>query len=136
MIPHQSRISVRAEGWGVQATAEFLGCRLDENDYHSLVPPEADLPTLADLPVGAEGVVLEVRCARSIARRLMEMGVLPRTRVAVVRAAPLGDPIEIELRGYSLSVRRSEAAGIVLCDVREPAPAAEAAEASERTAVR
>lgn len=51
----------------------------------------------------------------------MEMGVLPGTPVSVVRVAPLGDPIEIELRSYSLSIRRREAAGIVLGDVREPA---------------
>jgi Fe2+ transport system protein FeoA len=54
----------------------------------------------------------------------MEMGVLPGTRVTVVRAAPLGDPIEIELRSYSLSIRRREASGIVVRDVREPASAA------------
>jgi len=83
--------------------------------------------TLADLPVGAEAVVLEVCCPRPVARRLMEMGVLPGTRVAVVRAAPLGDPIEIEVRSYSLSIRRKEAAGIVLEGVL--APAAERARA-------
>lgn len=77
--------------------------------------------TLADLPVGAEAVIAEVRCERAVARRLMEMGVLPGTRVAVVRVAPLGDPLEIAIRSYSLSLRRREAAGIVLRDVREPA---------------
>jgi len=76
--------------------------------------------TLANLAVGAEAVVADVVCERPIARRLMEMGVLPGTRVAVVRVAPLGDPIEIEVRSYSLSIRRREAAGIVLRDVLEP----------------
>jgi ferrous iron transport protein A len=70
--------------------------------------------TLADLEVGAEAVVEAVMCARPIARRLMEMGVLPGTVVSVVRVAPLGDPLQIELRSYSLSIRRSEAAGILL----------------------
>ena len=84
--------------------------------------------TLADLPVGSEAVVVDVRCPRPLARRLMEMGLLPGTRVAVVRVAPLGDPIQIELRSYSLSLRRREAAGIVLRDVREPAVARVAAE--------
>lgn len=77
--------------------------------------------TLAELPVGAEATVAEVRCSRAVARRLMEMGVLPGTRVSVARVAPLGDPIQIELRSYSLSIRRREAAGIVLRDVREAA---------------
>jgi Fe2+ transport system protein FeoA len=76
--------------------------------------------TLAELPVGAEAIVVEVRCPRPIARRLMEMGVLPGTRVSVVRVAPLGDPIEIEVRSYALSIRHREAAGIVLRDVRVP----------------
>ena len=76
--------------------------------------------TLADLPSGARGVVRSVRCARSVARRLMEMGVLPGTPIRVVRVAPLGDPIELRLRGYALSIRRSEAAGVILADVREP----------------
>jgi len=80
--------------------------------------------TLADLPVGAEGVVSDVRCPRSVARRLMEMGLLPGTRVRVVRVAPLGDPIELRLRSYSLSIRRQEAASVVLEDVRVLAPAA------------
>jgi Fe2+ transport system protein FeoA len=42
----------------------------------------------------------------------MEMGLLPGTRVRVVRVAPLGDPIEVRVRNYSLSVRRAEAAKI------------------------
>lgn len=80
-----------------------------------------DRPTLADLAIGAEGVVVAVDCPRAVARRLMEMGVLPGTSVAVVRVAPLGDPIEIGVRGCSISIRRREAAGIVLRDVREAA---------------
>src|SRR5690606_1547102 len=88
-----------------------------ENDYQFSVN---DPRTLADLAVGAEAVVADVACERPIARRLMEMGVLPGTRVGVVRVAPLGDPIEIEVRSYSLSIRRREAAGIVLRDVLEP----------------
>ena len=54
----------------------------------------------------------EVKCARGVARRLLEMGLLPGTEVRVVRVAPLGDPIELNLRGYALSIRRAEALGI------------------------
>jgi Fe2+ transport system protein FeoA len=49
-----------------------------------------------------------------MSRRLMEMGVLPGTEVRVVRVAPLGDPLELRLRDYSLSVRRTEAAQITV----------------------
>ncbi|MCZ7683249.1 MAG: ferrous iron transport protein A [Sandaracinaceae bacterium] len=82
-----------------------------------------DRPTLADLPIGAEAVVAAIDCPRPVARRLMEMGVLPGTSVAVVRVAPLGDPIELAVRSCSLSIRRREAACIVVRDVRETAAA-------------
>lgn len=48
--------------------------------------------------------------SRATARRLFELGLLPGTRVRVVRRAPLGDPIELRLRNYSLSIRREQAA--------------------------
>jgi Fe2+ transport system protein FeoA len=68
--------------------------------------------TLADLRVGESAVVREVGGERPISLRLMEMGLLPGTRVEIVRVAPLGDPIEIRLRSYALSIRRSEARGV------------------------
>ena len=64
---------------------------------------------LAELSVGASATVARLRCERTVARRLMEMGLLPGTTVQVRRIAPLGDPIELRLRGFSLSIRRSEA---------------------------
>jgi ferrous iron transport protein A len=70
--------------------------------------------SLADLRVGEEGRVAEVGGDPGVARRLMEMGLLPGTRVRIARLAPLGDPIEIRLRSYSLSIRRVEAQSIAL----------------------
>ncbi len=73
------------------------------------------LPTtlpLGRLAPGRSGTIVRVSCPRGVARRLLEMGLLPGTRVTVVRAAPLGDPIELKLRGYSLSIRRAEALAI------------------------
>jgi ferrous iron transport protein A len=72
----------------------------------------AAVTELGKLPVGARAVVRRVKCARPVARRLLEMGLLPGTEVKVVRVAPLGDPIELALRGYALSIRRAEALGI------------------------
>lgn len=66
------------------------------------------------LHIGQSGIVRRVSCSRQVARRLLEMGLLPGTRVTVVRRAPLGDPVELELRGYKLSIRRSEAALIAV----------------------
>ena len=65
--------------------------------------------SLADLKPGQVGEIISLSCGRRISRRLMEMGLLPGTSVRVVRVAPLGDPLELRLRDYSLSVRRSEA---------------------------
>ena len=71
-------------------------------------------PSLADLPLGQHAEIASIDCERRLSRRLMEMGLLPGTRVRVVRVAPLGDPIELRLRNYSLSVRRAEAARIAV----------------------
>lgn len=68
--------------------------------------------TLENLGVGRRGRVLRVGGVRAVSRRLLEMGLLPGTEVAVVRQAPMGDPVELRLRGYSLSIRRAEAAAI------------------------
>jgi ferrous iron transport protein A len=72
---------------------------------------------LSELPIGGRGVVDAVGGARSIRRRLMELGLVPGTPVGVVNIAPLGDPLELQVRGGRLSIRREEAASIAL---REP----------------
>jgi ferrous iron transport protein A len=64
---------------------------------------------LADVAIGTVVVVEEVGGERAFRRRLMELGLLPGTRVEVKGVAPLGDPIELLVRGASLSIRRSEA---------------------------
>ncbi len=64
---------------------------------------------LAHLPIGARGRVLAIHDTDEIGLRLLEMGVTPGVEVTVAGCAPLGDPLELEVRGYRLSVRRSEA---------------------------
>jgi ferrous iron transport protein A len=71
-------------------------------------------PSLADLPLGQLAEIESIDCERRLSRRLMEMGLLPGTSVRVIRVAPLGDPIELRVRNYSLSVRRAEAAKIAV----------------------
>ena len=68
--------------------------------------------TLTNLPVGREARVTAVNGTGRVTRRLMEMGVIPGVAVQVVKTAPLGDPIEIRVRGYSLAMRKSEADAI------------------------
>jgi ferrous iron transport protein A len=70
--------------------------------------------TLADLPLGRTAKVVEVTGARAFRRRLLEMGLVPGTVVRVVTVAPLGDPLQIEVRDGQWSMRRSEASQIAV----------------------
>ena len=73
----------------------------------------APLP-LADLPVGASAILREYPRAGTTFLRLRELGLLPGVTVKLVRAAPLGDPLEIRVRGCSLTLRRAEAAHVLV----------------------
>ena len=64
---------------------------------------------LSDLTPGTSATVLAFNGDLERTKRLREMGLLPGTKVKFLRWAPLGDPLEIELRGYRLSLRRHEA---------------------------
>ena len=72
------------------------------------------LRTLDRLPIGESAVVQRIDCGRRVGGRLMEMGLLPGTRIEMVRRAPFGDPLEIRLRGYLLSLRSADAAEVSL----------------------
>lgn len=65
--------------------------------------------TLNDLKVGGEGVITAVNGGGELRLRLLDMGLIPGTAVKVIKIAPLGDPIEITLRGYELTIRREHA---------------------------
>lgn len=71
------------------------------------------MTTLSDLSRGDRGVVSGFTDTASVYRaKLLSMGLTPGADITVVRYAPMGDPIEIEVRGYRLSLRRQEAAVI------------------------
>ena len=63
----------------------------------------------AELPVGESARVIRVVGTSDVSRRLLEMGVTPGVEIRCLCAAPLGDPLEFELRGYRLSLRKNEA---------------------------
>ena len=67
---------------------------------------------LSELKPGEEGVVVRVEGPPALRRRLMEMGIVRGTKIKMVRRAPLGDPIEYEVKGYNLSLRAEEADGV------------------------
>lgn len=64
---------------------------------------------LTSLQVGSAGTVAEIKIPPAERGRLLEMGLLVGTPVQLVRFAPMGDPVEIKVRGYNLSLRRHEA---------------------------
>ena len=72
--------------------------------------------TLFDLRPGQGGCIYGIDGDSSLKRRLIDMGIIPGTNITVSRIAPLGDPIEVRLRGYSLSLRKADACGIQLMD--------------------
>lgn len=78
-----------------------------------------EMPTLSDLAVGQSARIVGYQSGDSPYRaKLLAMGLTPKARVRLVRVAPLGDPLELDLRGFRLSVRRHEAA-VVLVAIEE-----------------
>lgn len=73
-----------------------------------------ELKPLSRLVIGDRGRVVEVQGTDDLSGRLMEMGLTPGADVQILGTAPLGDPLELRIRGYRLSVRKSEAARVVM----------------------
>lgn len=68
--------------------------------------------TLDSLPIGKKSKIVQVRGEGALRRRLLDMGLTPHTEVLVRKVAPMGDPIEIQLRGYELTLRVDDAKNI------------------------
>lgn len=68
--------------------------------------------TLNDVEVGQSCTVVKLNDEGEIRRRIMDMGITKGARISVRKIAPLGDPIDVTVRGYHLSLRRSDAANI------------------------
>ena len=76
--------------------------------------------TLRDLKIGKSGRVISVGGEKSLRRRLLEMGITPQTIVTVKKTAPMGDPIELVLRGYILTLRLEDAEKIIVEEIIPP----------------
>ena len=80
-------------------------------DKIDLAPAEEDqekIP-LSELPVGRSAIVTDIFSANETKRRLMDMGITKGSEIFIRKVAPLGDPVEITVRGYELSVRKNDA---------------------------
>lgn len=69
---------------------------------------------LNELEVGEKGTVLKVSAEGKIKRRLFDMGVTPGVEIAIKKLAPLGDPIEVTIRNYELTLRKMEAECVLM----------------------
>ena len=68
--------------------------------------------TLDKLPLGQEAVITAVGGEGALRCRLLDMGLIPKTKVRIEKIAPLGDPLELRVRGYSQSLRKEDAGKI------------------------
>ena len=67
------------------------------------------MKTLKELSIGESGKIVKIGTVGALKQRFMDMGITKGTEVKILKIAPLGDPIEIEIRGYNLSIRKADA---------------------------
>ena len=72
------------------------------------------MKTLNDLKPGQVGIVKEIICNQKLKHRIADMGIIPGVQVIMKRIAPFGDPIQINVHGFALSIRKSEAESIII----------------------
>ena len=65
--------------------------------------------TVKDLKIGQSGVVVKLYCEGAIRRRIMDMGITKGVEIYIRKVAPFGDPYELNVRGYELSLRKADA---------------------------
>ncbi len=76
--------------------------------------------TLDKLEIGKDAVITEVKCDdKSLRSHILNMGLTPNVEVTLIKAAPMGDPLEIRVRGYILTLRKSDASKIYITDVHD-----------------
>ena len=80
---------------------------------------EKKLTTLKDLPIGKTATVSSVGGSGALRQHFLDMGIIPQADVTMVKHAPMGDPVEVRIHGYELTLRLDDAAKIDVSDVRE-----------------
>ena len=82
-----------------------------------------DTFTLAALPKRHEAEIVSINCKDNALRtRILDMGLTPHVKVTLIKAAPMGDPLEIKVRGYLLTLRKSEAEKILITNIKKASP--------------
>lgn len=73
------------------------------------------MKTMKDVQVGDTITVAKIHGSGALRRRIMDMGITRGTKIEIVKVAPLGDPMELSLRGYHMSLRRNDADVVEVC---------------------
>lgn len=95
-------------------TSRFKGfVEKGEEDMEDKKEKKADF-TLRDLKPGEKGKVIKIKGKGNLKKRLLDMGIVPGTEIQLEKVAPLGDPVDILIKGYHLSLRKEEARDILL----------------------
>lgn len=77
-----------------------------------------EIKTLADLEIGKDAIVQSINCEDlGLRKHILDMGLTPNVEVTLIKTAPMGDPLEIRLRGYELTLRKNEAKNIIISNV-------------------
>jgi ferrous iron transport protein B len=79
----------------------------------------SEIRTLKDLPIGKTATITAVGGEGALRQHFLDMGVIPEADVTMVKYAPMGDPVELRIHGYSLTLRLADAERISITDVRD-----------------
>ena len=110
-LAHAVLVEPIVEGASPECTLQTIPQPKSVGEAPASVPRQVTLDTLK---VGQRGVVVRIEGQGPARRRMLDMGLVPGAEVKVVRVAPLGDPIEFQVKGYSLSLRKTEAANVTV----------------------
>ena len=76
--------------------------------------------TLCDLTLGKSATITKINCAdKPLKKRFLSMGLTPNTEIKLTKTAPLGDPIQVLIRGYELTLRKNDAKNIFIKDIKD-----------------
>lgn len=118
LIPGSEVILLKTQGKNGIVLLQNSRIALDQSILEKILVTDAqtekEILSLDQLAVGDNGKVVSVFGEGAVKRRLMDMGLTKNVQVTVKKLAPLGDPIELSLRGYSLSLRKNEAEYILV----------------------
>ena len=111
----------------VERQPEYLRVKINEDIFplataaaegvHAVPVPALPVP-LGELPVGSRATVAEVRGGGKQQRRMLDMGLVPGAEVTVIRTAPLGNPVEYQVKGTAIAMRRADADSILVEEVQ------------------